>query len=160
MLGAGTHTLGPVYITGYLKIEGEANVTLAGTVYVEGSQKMVDDISILIEADANLTGSGNIIADDGNIRIVGEFRLAPDNMPLVAAIQGNIECLEDANIKGILYAPEGNINLREEAKIYGALFAKTVTTEDGVHLTALTETEDPHVIGSHQTRILTWKISG
>ena len=157
VLGTGTHNLEPKYITGYLKIEEGATVTMDGTVYVEGSVTMSENRSIHIEAGANLTGTGNFIAENGNIKIeLSRFEL--DNIPLVAAINGNIEKGEQCEyIKAILYAPNGDVKL-ENIVVYGAVFGKTVTLVENATIIYPSEGESD-LIGSGEVNILTHNIN-
>jgi len=157
VLGAGTHNLGPKYITGYLKIEGGAEVTMGGTVYVEGLEKMDTNRAIHIEAGTSVTGIGNFIAQDGDIKIeLAIFEL--ENIPLVAALYGNIEKGENCDyIKAILYAPEGEIRM-DNIEIYGAVFGKTVTLLENTTITypAAGETD---LIGGGEVNRLTHSIN-
>ncbi|MFC1980618.1 hypothetical protein ACFLVS_07290 [Chloroflexota bacterium] len=128
IIGAGTHDLGPIYITGYLKIQEGAQVTMDGTVYVEGLEKMLENNSIHIEAGSSLVGTGNLIAEDGDIKIeVATFDL--DNIPLVAALTGAIKLENCTYIEALLYAPEVNVGLlhtEESMSIYGSIFTSTL----------------------------------
>lgn len=157
VLGAGTHNLGPKYITGYLKIEGGAEVTMGGTVYVEGLEKMGTNLTIHIEAGTSITGTGNFIAQDGDIKIeLARFEL--ENIPLVAALYGNIEKGEQCDyIKAILYAPEGEIRL-DNIEIYGAVFGKSVTLLENTTITYPSE-EESDLIGGGEVNRLTHSIN-
>ncbi len=161
VLGAGTHNLGPVYITGYLKIQEGAEVTLGGTVYVVGSEKMAENTTIHIEAGSILTGAGNLIAEDGNIKIeVARFEL--DNMPLVAAIAGSIKVENCTYIKALFYAPEvtfGNIHVEENIEIYGSIFAANMSLIENSTITYPTDTGISDLLGDVELKIITWKIS-
>jgi len=152
VLGTGTHNLGPKYITGYLKIEDGAEITMGGTVYVEGLDKMDINRTIHIEAGANLTGTGNFIAQDGDIKIE-LARLELENIPLVAALNGDIEKGEQCDyIKAILYAPEGDIKL-EDVEVYGAVFGKTVTLVENTTITYPSEGESDLIGGGEVNRL-------
>jgi len=157
VLGAGTHSLGPVYITGYLKIEESAMVTMAGTVYVEGSVTMTENRSIHIEAGASLTGTGNFIAENAHIKIeLSRFEM--DNIPLVAALNGDIQKGEQCEyIKGILYAPNGDVKL-ENIVVYGAVFGETVTLVENATIIYPSEGESD-LIGSGEVKRLTHSIN-
>jgi len=152
VLGAGTHNLGPKYITGYLKIEDGATVTMGGTVYVEGLEKIGANLTIHIEAGANLTGTGNLIAQDGHIKIeMARFEL--DNIPLVAALNGDIQKGEQCEyIKAILYAPEGDITL-ENIVVYGVVFGNTVSLLQNVTIIYPAEGESDLIGGGEVNRL-------
>jgi len=147
VLGAGTHTLGPIYITGYLKIQEGAEVTIGGTVYVEGSEKMDENLTIHIEAGSSLTGTGNLIAEAGDIKIE-IARLELDNIPLVAAIAGSIKVENCEYIKALLYAPEGGITVEENIEIYGALFAANMGTFENCTIVYPEDTEGSPLLGN------------
>jgi len=160
ILGTGTHTLGPLYITGYLKIQEAAEVTLGGTVYVEGLEKMAENMTIHIEAGSIITGTGNFIAETGDIKIeVARFEL--DNIPLVAAIAGGIKCENSEYIRAILYAPEVtfNIKIEENMEVYGAIFAGNMGIVENCTITYPTPGESD-LIDGEEPRILTWQIRG
>ncbi|HUV56907.1 MAG TPA: hypothetical protein VMV84_06710 [Dehalococcoidales bacterium] len=160
ILGAGTHTLGPVYITGYLKIQEGAEVTLGGTVYVEGSEKMEDNITIHLEGGSSIMGAGNFIAEEGDIKIEVS-RLEPDNMPLIAAIAGSIKCENCDYIKGLLYAPEISfgIKVEENTEIYGSIFTTSMGVVENCTITYPVDTEGSDLLGGDELQILTYNIN-
>jgi len=156
ILGAGTHTLGPIYITGYLKIQEGAEVTLGGTVYVEGSEKMDGNLAIHIEAGSSLTGTGNLIAEEGDIKIeVARFEL--DNIPLVAALTGSIKIENCEYIKALLYAPEVSIRVEENIEICGALFAANTCTIENCTIIYPEDTAGSELLGK-KVEILSYTI--
>jgi len=157
VLGTGTHNLGPKYITGYLKIHEGATVTMGGTVYVEGLEKTGANLTIHIEAEASLTGMGNFIAQDGDIKIeIARFDL--ENIPLVAVLNGDIQKGEQCEyIKALLYAPNGDITL-ENIVVYGAVFGNTVSLLEDVIIYYPAEGESD-LIGSGEVNRLTHSIN-
>jgi len=158
ILGAGTHTLGPAYITGYLKIQEGAEVTLGGTVYVEGSEKMDENLAIHIEAGSSLTGAGNLIAEEGDIKIEIS-RLELDNIPLVAALTGSIKVENCEYIKALLYAPEVSIWVEQNIEIYGALFAANMATLENCTIVYPEDTGGSELL-SNKLEILSYTIKG
>ena len=156
ILGAGTHTLGPVYITGYLKIQEGAEVTLGGTVYVEGSEKMDGNLAIHIQAGSSLTGTGNLIAEEGDIKIeTARFEL--DNIPLVAALTGSIKIENCEYIKALLYAPEVSIRAEENIEICGALFTANTCTIENCTIIYPEDTEGSELL-SNKLEMLSYTI--
>lgn len=160
LLGTGTHTLGPTYITGYLKIQNGAQVTLGGTVYVEGSEQMTDNITIRIEGGASITGTGNFIAEQGNIKIeLARFEL--DNIPLVAAITGGIICENTDYMKALLYAPEVSfgIQLEDIPELYGAIFTGILHTVENCTINYPADGEGSDLLGGDKLATLTYRMS-
>lgn len=160
VLGAGDHDLGPIYITGYLKIEEGANVQLGGIVYVVGETQM-GTRAIHIEAGATITGNGTenstaLIAQLGNIKIeLCTFEVEP--IPLVWAVVGDIERIESNQyITAILYVPEGNITLEQNVEIYGSVFGQTVGTVQYCTITYAGADESDFI--SDGLTIQTWEI--
>ena len=105
-LGEGTWNLGPTYIDGNLSVEGHAvqgnaKVTLEGTVYVTGN--------IIIDR-AELYGFGDILAE-GNISVQRtSFALdIVDYLPLLMSVNGDISILGSEVsrpfVQAIIYAP-------------------------------------------------------
>jgi len=164
VLGAGTHNLGPVYITGYLKIADGADVTLGGCVYVEGSQKMAipsggpETYSIHIEHGTSLAGTGDFIAEDGDIKIeIAVIEI--DDVPLIAAMTGNIKVENCGYIKGLLYTPEGEVDLEENIEIYGAIHAQNMSMMQNCTISYPQDAEGCDLLGPSDPTILTWQIS-
>ena len=160
ILGAGTHDLGPLYVTGYLKIQAGAEVIMGGTVYVEGLEKMTDNKSIHIEAGSTLTGTGNLIAEDGDIKIeIATFDL--DNLPLVAALVGAIKLENCTYIEALLYAPEvdvGLIHTEDNMSIYGSIFTSNLTLVENCSITYPLEGESDLLYDFYYI-IYSWQIS-
>jgi hypothetical protein len=160
VLGAGTHTLGPTYITGYLKIQNEAQVTLGGTVYVEGIEQMADNITICIEGNSSIAGTGNFIAETGNIKIeLARFEL--DNIPLVAAIAGSIKCENTEYMKALLYAPEVSfgIKLEDIPELYGSIFAGTLHVVENCTINYPVDGGGSDLLGGDKLKTLTHQIN-
>lgn len=160
VLGAGDHDLGPIYITGYLKIEEGANVQLGGIVYVVGETQM-GARAIHIEAGATITDNGTensiaLIAEVGNIKIeLCTFEVEP--IPLVWAVGGDIERIESNQyITAILYAPAGNITLEQNVEICGSVFGQTLDTVEYCTITYAGADESDFI--SDGLTIQTWEI--
>jgi len=126
-LGLGTHDLGPLYIDGNLIIEGHATqgnakVTLKGTVYVTGN--------ITIDR-AELYGFGDILAE-GDISIIRTlFDLdIGDYLPLLMSVNGDIYISGEGGssfIQAIMYAPAPDAQLSLfRVDVYGSVAAEYI----------------------------------
>lgn len=135
VLDGGSHTLGPIYImNGHkLEIKDNAEVTLAGTVYVEG------DVSIV---HSDISGYGDLVAT-GSISF-DHFTYttnATATLPLILSTSGDIAISqgespgEDYDIEAVLYAPEGKIDLNGDSSnimdVRGSVAAETITVNYG-----------------------------
>ena len=116
--GSGSYALGPIHITGDLRISGSGVIQLQGTVYVDGNI----DKSGSFEID----GPGTLLAE-GRIDITGSGLLQPENLPLIMSLstemgsQGAIKCTGSTDISAVLYAPYGRVKLSGSADIYGSV---------------------------------------
>jgi len=159
-LGAGSHILGPIYITGYLKIEEGATVQLNGIVYVAGGNKMGQK-AIHIEAGATINSSGTtdplaVIAEDGNIKIeLCTFDVDP--IPLVWAVDDDIEWIEEnQTITAILYSPHGHIKLEQNVEIIGAVLSQTMDNVENCTITFANPDDSGYL--SQGLEVHTWEI--
>ena len=148
----------PVYIEGDLKIEAGVTLTLNGTVWVEGS---IGGLSMFVEGlpdnHTSINGTGNLIAEQGNIRIE-YLRIETTNMPLLWAVHGDIERVEtNQYMKVILYAPEGNIEIETTDVLYGVVFAETVDLMENCSVVYPTEYYD--LLGDGELEILTYTLA-
>ena len=116
--GSGSYALGPIHITGDLRISGSGVIQLQGTVYVDGNI----DKSGSFEID----GPGTLLAE-GRIDITGSGLLQPENLPLIMSLStemgspGAIKCTGSTDISAVLYAPYGRVKLSGSADIYGSV---------------------------------------
>jgi hypothetical protein len=157
------YNLGPLYITGDLKIDDDVDVTLGGTVYVEGR------IVIGVKNDAigvTITGTGNLVAanqdeDDTAIRIWSGVTIDLDNLPLIMAAcnSGDIHAHGDSiNISGLLYNTGGWVHIHAKApsSVYGALIGTTVKVcED----TVVTFNPDISELAPYEWSIQGWHVN-
>jgi cytoskeletal protein CcmA (bactofilin family) len=116
----GDEVLGPIHITGDLKIGSQDSVTLGGTVYVDGSIKITGQGEILGD-------TGTLVVETGDIKITGGGRLAVTDIPLIMAVNGDIKCAGNTEICAVLYAPNGSITWTGNANLYGAAIGQEIT---------------------------------
>ena len=83
-----------------------------------------------------------------------------DNIPLIAAITGNIICESNEYIRAILYAPEVTflISIEQNMEIYGSVFAANLGTLENTTIVYPSE-EESDLLGSIVLNILTWQAS-
>lgn len=116
--GSGAYKLGPIHITGDLRISGSGVIQLQGTVYVDGN---IDK-----SGSFEIAGPGTLLAE-GRIDITGSGLLQPENLPVIISLstemgsQGAIKCTGSTDISAVLYAPYGRVKLSGSADIYGSV---------------------------------------
>ncbi len=153
------YTLGPLYITGDLTIDDDVDVTLGGTVYVEGRIVIGNNEAVTI------TGTGNLVAanqdeESKSIHIKKKVTINLDNLPLIMAVysSGEIKVEDECNITGFLYNTGGwvHIHARAPSSIYGALIGTTVKVcED----TVVTFNPDISGLAPYEWGIQSWQIN-
>jgi hypothetical protein len=117
------YTLGPLYITGDLKIKEGMDVTLGGTVYVEGK------IEIGKNDPVTITGTGNLVAANQNdasraILIKNKVTIDLDNAAVIMVvyspgeINGEIHVQDECDITGMLYNADGWVHVHASGPSY------------------------------------------
>ena len=116
---AGTHYLGPLYITGNLLLKPDSLVILEGPVYVVGNIEV---------NNGHLEGEEHVLAE-GNIYIKGGG-YSSEAIPVITALYGNIR-LDGPTVDGVLYAPDGNVEF-SNVELYGAVGGVQCLVNDSV----------------------------
>ncbi len=116
---AGTHYLGPLYITGNLILNPDSLVVLEGPVYVVGNIEV---------NNGHLEGEEHVLAE-GNIQIRGGG-YASESIPVITAVYGSIQ-LQGPTVDGVLYTPNGNVELLN-VELYGAIGGVQCLVNDSV----------------------------
>ena len=155
IINSSPYPLGPLYITGKLKIENGMTVILGGTVYVEKNIDIKDDVII--------TGTGNLLSENQNdegksIEIKKGVTISLENIPLIMSVSSTKEVKigDGSDITGVIYAPNGGVHFHatgSESHVYGALIGENVRVcEDA------TITHHPDLYYGHKIQILTWEV--
>ena len=125
--------LGPIKIIGNLTIEGDAVVTLTGTVWVTGN--IILQNNGIIQLASGYVTNDCVIIDDGNITLQNNFLVCGSegynissnpkvcntaNTSYVLFVStksgdGAIDMKNDASLNGILYAPYGGLEIENNA---------------------------------------------
>jgi len=148
--GNGGYFLGPVHITGDLKISGNRVVTLCGTVWIDGTIKM--------SGNSRIEGGETIVAV-GNIQIRGNSKLTANNMPFVISTTGDIKVTGNSWTSAILYAPNGDVELVGNAKVCGAVVGQNISGGGNSEVEYNTELKNhPDLPSSSSVRIRSWTI--
>lgn len=154
---SGPYTLGPLYITGDLKIKAGVNVILGGTVYVAGKIKIGGDVTI--------TGEGNLLAanQDGeskSIHIEDRVTIDLTNLPLIMSVanSGEIKVGDECDITGLMYSTEGRVHVSADGPsyVYGALIGKDVRVSQDTIITYHPALE---VWAPYTVQIITWQFN-
>jgi cytoskeletal protein CcmA (bactofilin family) len=136
---SGTDTLGGTghysYIPGNLVIAKNAVVTLAGTIFVQGTITVNDSAQIKLGAGdppSNpwaIVGNGSITINNKasvNGKVSGTY---PTPLPVIMSVNGDITVSGGGgqDIGAILYAPRGTIDLQQKTTLYGSAVGKNVS---------------------------------
>ena len=136
----GTHTgtmtieadtvLTATYITGDLLIQKHGNdgvnVTLTGSVYVEG----LVDVDML----SSITGSGSIVAV-GDIGLAKLPNYGIEGDSLIMSLNGDITFKKEATIEALVYAPNGSVNVDKELAVEGSIIGGYINIKKDAYLT-------------------------
>jgi len=117
--GSGTCQLGPVHISGDLKLTGSIGIELQGTVYVDGKIRM--------SGSSYVVGPSTLVAE-GDITVTGSGHLDPDELPVIMSVYGDIQCSGSSETSAVLYAPNAEVELVGSASVYGAVVGYSVGT--------------------------------
>ncbi len=112
----GTFDLGPLYITGDLKVNS-AKVRINGTVYVGGEVDMT--------GSASIEGAGSLVST-GSITMTGSGRLALADIPLMISVNGDVTSTGSNEIAAVVYAPRGKVKFTGTANFYGAALGNQI----------------------------------
>ena len=115
--GPGETTLGPLYITGNLRVGRDHTIVLAGTVYVEGVIKF--------EQNANLRGSGSLIGEK-TIDLQQMIASDPQHHILVMSTTGSIYFRQQIDTRGLIYAPSGAVKFDQATNLVGGIIGNSV----------------------------------
>ncbi|MFC1905085.1 hypothetical protein ACFLXT_04940, partial [Chloroflexota bacterium] len=123
----GEEDLGPIHITGNLILDGQDEVTIVGTVYVDGE--------ITTKAQGKIIGDhGHLIVEQGDINLHGgNTTIEVENIPYIIALNGNIKAAGSRDIYAVLYAPHGILNWAAgNGDLIGAMIGQEVTVSNKV----------------------------
>jgi len=115
--GNGTHDIGPLHITGDLRISGNVTVVLNGPIYVDGEVKMAGDTDIQ---------GPHVVVAENDIELTGNSKLSLDELPLILSKNGNIKVTGNNWTSAVLCAPGGQVTLSGNSKLYGCAVGASV----------------------------------
>ena len=151
--GYKTVNLGPLHIGGDLRIAGHVTIILGGTVYVDDDIVEIGNVTIL--------GPGTLVAGD-DIIIAGNSGVTPDKLPVIMSVNGDITCIGNSDLDGVLYAANGEIELLGNFDIYGAVVGASVSINGNpsiIYPVELREREDlPRDLYGGSPAIVTYTI--
>lgn len=118
--GPGVIDLGPLYVTGNLRIGRDNTVNIDGAVYVEGS--------ITFGQRTILTGTGAVIAEL-DIDLNQVLNSDESDHLFIMSTTGSIRVHQEIEGRGLIYAPNGDIEIHQEAVFSGALVGANVSID-------------------------------
>jgi cytoskeletal protein CcmA (bactofilin family) len=132
---SGTATLGGAghysYITGNLNIS-KAVVTLAGTVYVEGTITVGESQIVTTTSGPYAIVANNGASANNAVNLsssVNATHVSP--LPLIMAVHGGIAGGGAYEMGGVLYAPRGLVKLKTGFDVYGSAVGFSVVVQTG-----------------------------
>jgi len=128
-----TVELGPLHITGNLVITNNCTIILRGAVFVDGT--------ITIQNNCSIVGPGTIAAQ-GNIEVQNGSMLAPDDLPVIFSVNGDIVLKNNGEVRAVLFAPNGTVDMKNNCRIYGAVAANAINTWNNFTATYAEELRD------------------
>ncbi len=149
--GYGTWSLGPLYITGQLKIEAGATVTVEGVIYVVDTIASIEE-GVTFNREA-------VIVSEGDIEFKSGVSSSSGGMLLIMSVNGKIKVAADGYIEGVLYAPNGEVIIEEGAEVYGAVMGQSVDLKSGATVNYYEGVGGGGVGGGEGLQILTWEIN-
>jgi hypothetical protein len=143
-------TIGPAYITGDLNLSSQADLTLEGAVWVEGTIKT--------QGGSQIQGEGPLVAVS-YVDIKGSAAPATEAMPVIISSESYISAEGDSDSFMVLYAPNGEVNVAGSGAVNGAIIGQEIKISISKKCNLVYDQDVIEAARVKQIRVLSWVVS-